>query len=203
MLHQTPEIHAVVEVIAHDGAPWFDLPPEPWPEFVRLSRASTEAEVALLVATLCHYGRGDDEPADSAEALAKTFSRILPGGFAVIGNGQTFFPGCCCGLEMWQEWLNVVSSGQGPWTGHDPAMLIEVKDGNVSVSQEGALGSNTPLSEASVVFTNEQFEEAVRMAAADLEGFIVPLGEWLEKYAPSQAGSLTEQFHEVFVSAST
>lgn len=194
-----PQIHAVAEVAAQRDGLWFELPPEPWPPFVRLSRATTEEEVALVVATLCCYGNSQDEPMGSAEALARTFPAVLPGGFAVVGSGRTISPSCCCGLETWRDWTRVLSGGGSPWTGHDPSPLVEVLDGNVNVWSDGALGSRPP-SESPMVFTSEQFEKAVQKAAADLEDFLFPLRAWLEMHAPRQASTISEKFHSAFVS---
>jgi hypothetical protein len=195
-----PEIHAVAEVAAGKKGLWFELPPEPWPHLVRLSRATTDDEVSLVVATLCCYGRSQTEPADSAEKLVSAFPSILPGGFAVVGNGRTIPPSCCCGLETWHDWSRVLSGGESPWTGHDPSPLVEVLEGNVYVWSDGAMG-NKPASESPLVFTSEQFERSVRKAAADLEGFIFRLQAWLEMHAPCQARTIAEKFRNAFVTA--
>src|SRR5262245_32323527 len=67
MTGQSPEIHAVVEVSIDETGIWVDLPPKPWPTFVRLSAATTKDEVALLLGTLSSYGRWEDDPAQSAD----------------------------------------------------------------------------------------------------------------------------------------
>lgn len=200
MTESCPKIHAVAEVARPKNELWFELPLEPWPTFVRLSRATTAEEVALVVATLCCYGRSQDGPADSAEALAKKFPAVLPGGFEVSGLGRTISPSCCCGLETWRDWTRVLSGGGSPWTGHDPSPLVEVLDGNVYVWSDGGLGSK-PVAESPLKFTSEQFENAVRKAAADLEGFVFPLRAWLDIHAPRQARKVSERFHRVFISS--
>jgi len=199
MKESLPQIHVVVEVAGRRDGLWFELPSEPWPRFVRLSRATTEEEVAFVVGTLCCYGSSPGEPARSAETLANAFPQVLPGGFAVVANGRTISPSCCCGLETWSDWTRVLSGGGSPWTGHDPSPLVEVVEGNVHVWSDGALGRGPP-SESPIVFTSEQFEKAVRRAAADLEGFVFPLCAWLEMHAPHQVRRISENFRSVFVS---
>jgi hypothetical protein len=199
MRESFPKIHAVVEVAARRHGLWFELPSEPWPRFVRLSRATTGEEVALVVGTLCCYGNSQDEPPSSAEALANAFPQALRGGFAVVDQGRTISPSCCCGLETWRDWTRVLSGGGSPWTGHHPSPLVEVLEGNVQLWSDGATGRKPPA-ESPIVFTSEQFEKAVRRAATDLEGFVFALYAWLEMHAPHQARRISENFRRVFVS---
>lgn len=198
MKNACPEIHAVAEVALEKDGIWVDLPAEPWPHFVRLSPAATEEEVALVVGTLSCYGRSEDGPAQSAEALIRTFPEVLPGGLAVVGSTQSVFPSCCCGLETWSEWLKVLYGGGSPWMGHDPAPLVEVLDGHVYVWSDGAMG-NKPESESPLVFTSEQFDRAVQRAATDLAGFMLPLNSWLKVHAPRSARAIAQKFENAFV----
>jgi hypothetical protein len=198
MKNASPAIHAVVEVAVRKGDVWVDLPPEPWPPFVRLSRATTEEEVALVVGTLSSCRRAERTPAQSAEDLVSKFPSILPGGFAVLGNGKTILPSCCCGLEAWREWLGVRSGAGSPWMGHDPAPLVEVHEDHIYVWSDGAIGSR-PAAESPVVFTPEQFDKALEKAVSDLEGFKVQLSSWLNMYAPRSAAKIVEKFTKVFI----
>ena len=193
-----PQIHAVVEVEVDKVGLWVDLPADPWPRFVRLCSASTDEEIALLVSTLCCYGRGEAPSARSPAELVKTFPIVLPGGLAVVDGVRAIYPGCCCGLEDWSGWLEVAASGQPPWTGHDPAPLIDVTAGQVQVWSDGALGGTRPA-ESTVVFTLEQFDSAVRNAALDLQGFMEPLRAWLGAHAPRHAKVLANKFRNKFV----
>jgi hypothetical protein len=196
-----PEIQALAEVAVQKEGLWVDLPAEPWPQFVRLSPATTEEEVALVVGTLSSYGRSQRTPAQSAEDLVKTFPAVLPGGLAVVGSEHTVFPSCCCGLETWSEWLKVLKGGGSPWMGHDPSPLVEVLDGHVYVWSDGALGSK-PESESPLVFTSEQFDQAVRRAARDIDGFMLPFKSWLKMHAPRSAHAIAEKFKNAFVTRS-
>jgi hypothetical protein len=195
-----PEIHAVAELAAVDGNRlWFELPPEPWPHFVRLCRAASEKEVALVVRMLCCYGRPQEEPVQSAEEdLEATFPIALPGGLAVVSGDRLVAPSCCCGLETWHEWQRVLSGGGSPWTGHDPAPLVEVIEGEVRVWLDGAL-RNKPTAESPLVFTPAQFQKALDKAAADIEGFLYSLRAWLEMKAPDHAEGIAEKFRDAFV----
>lgn len=198
MKHSGPRIHAVVEVAAARDDAWFDLPPEPWPAFIRLCRATTEDEVALVVGTLCSYGRLQESRPRSPDELVRAFPRALPGGLAVIGEGTTIFPSCCCGLEHWPEWRRVLSGGGTPWTGHDPAPLLEVLEGRVHVWSDGGIGPK-PVSETPIEFTAAQFEHELAKVVSDLEGFVYPLSDWLEMHAPRQAKAIANKFTERFI----
>lgn len=198
MTRAWPEIHAVVEIGVQRTDVWVDLPPEPWPYFVRLSPAATDEEVALVVGTLSCYGTSQDGPARSAEDLVRRFPRVLPGGFAVVGADQSVYPSCCCGLETWQEWLTVLYGGGSPWMGHDPSPLVEVLDGHVYVWSDGALGQK-PESESPLAFTSEQFDHAVRKAANDVAGFVLPLRAWLDTHAGRSAPAIVQKFTDAFV----
>lgn len=198
MKSASPEIHAVVEVAVQREGLWVSLPPEPWPHFVRLSPATTEEEVALVVGTLSCYGRSQRSPAQSAEVLGKSFPEVLPGGFAVVGSDRTVFPSCCCGLETWADWTKVLHGGGTPWMGHDPSPLVEVLEGHVYVWSDGALG-HKPESESPLTFTSDQFDHAVRRAANDIAGFVLPLRSWLETHAPRNAKAIVQRFRDAFV----
>lgn len=192
-----PEIHAVVEVVFGDVELWFDMPPEPWPFHVRLSRAATDDEIAVIVATLSFYGSPQVERISSAEALASAFPSRLSGGLAVVGDGRTIWPGCCCGLETWQDWGRALHEGESPWTGHDPAPLVEAHEGQVCVWSDGALGSK-PKSESPIVFTTAKFEAAIEKVAADIDDFVAVLRNWLQRHAPTHANKIADAFLKEF-----
>ncbi|MFC4310524.1 hypothetical protein ACFPN2_15645 [Steroidobacter flavus] len=128
----------------------------------------------------------------------RTFPKILPGGLAAVGADHTVLPSCCCGLETWKEWLNVLYGGGPPWTGHDPAPLVEVLEGKVYVWSDGAWGAK-PESESPLVFTSDQFDRAVRKAANDIAGFVLPLRSWLQMHAGSSADAIVQKFTNTFV----
>ncbi|WP_237535372.1 hypothetical protein [Streptomyces sp. SID3343] len=52
---------------------------------------------------------------------------IVGGGLLVVdtSTGIVVPPGCCCGLEDWREWQEVVDGGDPPWLGHDPEPTAE------------------------------------------------------------------------------
>jgi hypothetical protein len=193
-----PEIHAVVEVAIRPEGIWVQLPPQPWPDFVRLWQSTTPLEVALLVGVMSSYGRTDGTAASSPEAVIKNFPNVLPGGLAVISSKRKIMPSCCCGLETWPDWKKVVSEGQSPWTGHDPAPLIEVVDDTVRIWSDGGMGEK-PTGETPIAFDRRDFVHALEAVSNDLKAFLIPLRSWLHEHAPRQATKLVERFSRRFV----
>jgi hypothetical protein len=198
MATSKPEIHAVIEVEIPSFASWALLPPEPWPNFVRLCGATPSSEVALMLAVASLYGRSVETGEGWAQSLLDHFPRILPGGLAVVSAERLVMPSCCCGLEMWPEWRNVITNGQSPWTGHDPAPLVEVTGAEIHVWSDGGMGTK-PIDESPIVFTREEFARALQQAADDLCDFLKPLRRWLDAYTPAHADALVAKFEGAFV----
>ena len=193
-----PELHAVVEVDLRPEGSWVALPREPWPRFVRLAGSATDSDIALLVGVASSYGRTDQRAAESARALLADFPHVLPGGIAVVAPERSIFPGCCCGLEGWPDWRHVLETGAGPWTGHDPAPLVEVVGDEVRVWSDGGLSAR-PQDEQPLTFARSEFVEALDRVSADLEEFLPRLRRWLDIHAPLYAKRLVERFADRFV----
>ena len=108
----SPQLHAIVLVEADEGYDLTQLPSKPWPRYVRLSREAQPDVVSLVVGTLATWGR---EKADwSIEALEREFPAAIPGGIAAVDQGKLIGPSCCCGLETWREWLDVLNTRRTP-----------------------------------------------------------------------------------------
>jgi hypothetical protein len=198
MVPSKVEIHAVVEVAIRRDRMWVPLPPEPWPNFVRLSRSTSLDDVALVMGVISSYGRKGDGAASSMAELLADFPCILPGGLAVGSGARQVLPSCCSGLEHWSEWKRVVPEGLSPWTGHDPAPLVEVADDEVRIWSDGAMGEK-PTDEVPIVFTLQDFENALVNVEDDLEEFLEPLGTWLGTHASSEANAFVERFRAAFM----
>ena len=192
------EIHALVEVAIRKDGLWVALPPEPWPNYVRLRRSSSPDDVAVVMGVVASYGReGHGGPASIADLLA-AFPAILPGGLAVVAGDRQVLPSCCCGLENWSEWKRVVPDGSSPWTGHDPAPLVEVGGDEVRIWSDGAMGEK-PIDEVPIVFSLPDFGKALAEVERDLEGFLEPLEAWLFVHASRDTSALVERFRTAFV----
>jgi hypothetical protein len=194
-----PEIHAVVEVGIPTYLEWDLLPAKPWPDYVRLCGSTSSSDVALVLAVLSYYGRSVETGEGWGQSLVDNFPRILPGGLAVVSTESRVMPSCCCGLETWPDWRNVIAIGQSPWMGHDPAPLIEVAGTEILVWSDGGMGEK-PIAESPIAFPREEFELALQRAADDLCEFRKPLRQWLGAHAPlALVDALVAKFESAFV----
>ena len=187
------EIAVVVEVNINADLAWVPLPPRPWPTHVHLRRAANDRDVALFFGTLCSSTRS----ATSVRDLLTNFPQVLSGGVAVVAHQREVLPSCCCGLEHWREWQKVLPTGESPWTGHDPAPLVERTTDAVLVWSDGGMGGKP--NEDPVVFTHQDFERALHQASDELFGFLAPLEAWLKGVTPEHAQSVVHQFSGAFL----
>jgi hypothetical protein len=194
----SPELHAVVEVGDAPEVPWLPRPARARSALVRLSGSTSHEETSLVVALLSSYGRGGAQPAGTPAELAATFPTILPGGIAVVSGELQILPGCCCGLESWREWLEVLKSGSCPWTGHDPAPLVECQQGHVLVWNDGGLG-DVPAGSVPVRFSRDEFAKSLAEVEEDLHAFAERLRTLLSEATPAFAGEIVHRFQMTFI----
>src|SRR5688572_23031566 len=138
----------------------------------------TGAKVGAVIAQVAAYNRVDAEP--TVEALLSGISAaervILPGGVQASAGEREINPGCCCGLEGWREWLTRVGPNDSPWTGHDPAPLVE-RDGDVvRVWSDGGL-SQAPDAFA-IEFEQSRFASELGRVELELRELLQLVGEW-------------------------
>jgi hypothetical protein len=118
---------------------------------------------------------------------------VVPGGIAACDELQEVVPSCCCGLESWRDWVQVVTGGTGPWLGHDPSPWVEVREDAVLVWPDGGLGeANEDLHP--VRFSKPEFEAALVDVDDDLRGFLRRLHVWATTVSPEYAARLAERF---------
>jgi hypothetical protein len=191
-----PQLHAVILVEVDEDCDLIQLPSKPWPQHVRLSREAQPDVVSLIVGTLATWGREKDDW--SIEALERDFPIAVPGGFAAVEQGRVIGPSCCCGLETWRQWLDVLNTRRSPWMGHDPSPFVEIREDRVNIWADGGLGGNSRDS-APIAFSLLEFETAVAQAAKDLVEFEEPLRKWLGFHAPRYEHNLAAKFRESFI----
>lgn len=194
-----PELHVVVEIGVRPDQLWFDPPPEPWPQSVRLWAATLEDEVALFLVTASTYGRvGIDSEATSVEQVLADFPRVLPGGVAVVSDERAVMPSCCCGLEHWHDWRKFLVTGHTPWMGHDPTPLLEARDDVVHVWSDRKARAKS-AEEAPITFRRSAFELALDAVEQDLRDFLKPLRAWLDIHAPQASADFVSKFAASFI----
>jgi hypothetical protein len=183
-------IEAIVEIYP------FEINP-PWEivsttEFFRLVLSSevTDEEIGSLILMACEYNKIEVD-SSGEETLESFISKkfVLPGGLQFSEDAQVkIVPGCCCGLETWQDWFGV-PSGQSVWSGHDPNISVEFTNDKIRVWQdEKAEG---------VDFIDFQYDEMhyfLEKVKSDLNNFLYRLNKWSEFIAPGLKGKVSEHF---------
>ncbi|MDT0409172.1 MULTISPECIES: hypothetical protein [Streptomyces] len=195
----------VVEIQAVDGRP-------PWPVaalrpygFLALRGGLSEEETGAVVLGLAQGNDHDgdpDLPPRPAGRLPALLHGLLSyefptaaGGLRVTDTrtGADFPPGCCCGLEDWREWYDVLDGGPPLWWGHaarpgeDPRAE---RDGDVvRLRATGGAASAVPVAEVRRLL--DGVEDALRDFLADAAGWAVrTVPAHAEALAPALARAL-------------
>jgi hypothetical protein len=164
--------------------------PQPWIfstneiGYTRLYAGISDEEIGSVMLSACSLSSGEIIKETAQETL-KEF--ILNEGF-VLEGGLLFkendaikvVPSCCCGLENWNEWLDVPSGKCGIWTGHNPESLIEINHGNIKIWQD----RQTKDEKHSIDFTVEEMVEKLNQVKKDLQNFLFRLKQWVNHIKP-------------------
>ena len=94
-------------------------------EMKMLSGRMTQDDVSAVLADIAEYN-GDD----GLRGLIGQECLIMAGGLLVrdTTTGVVIEPGCCCGLEDWRDWQDLLDGG-AVWLGHSPDPKLDVVDG--------------------------------------------------------------------------
>jgi hypothetical protein len=188
-----PRLIAVIESPPKASPFVGDVPPQPWPSFVRLFGQSSDGDVALVVAQLAQYGqRGGGR--QSIEALVRKFPTIVAGGLAAEDGRTTVHPSCCCGLESWRDWHGLLSDGHQPWLGHDPSPWVEKRGEEFLVWPDGGLGAAKSVDLQPVRFSSRELAASLGDVERDLNEFVGRLREWTAARGPDYAEALAKRF---------
>jgi hypothetical protein len=174
------------------------------PQDLVLSGALAPADIGTAMAVIAVYNHGqftppgeeDDHPtaARLIQRLIEADALIAPGGLRVrdTATGLTVNPGCCCGLENWQEW-NQVITGQSPWLGHGPpAPWVEHLGHAIRVWPDGGDGppSAAPTGTLPIEIPISSLPGLIATAHQQLRGFLDLLEPWALPLAGPTAASL-------------
>jgi hypothetical protein len=176
---------------------WLPLPQEPWPPFVKLSGAAPDTDVALVVYQLCTYGAASEEPMSSSELLA-AFPDALPGGLAVLEGDEAVYPSCCCGLEEWKAWMDMLETREAPWLGHDPWPWIELGDNNVTIWSDGGMDHTKGEATPHISTTLEGMAAGLRQVHPILRDFAERMRSVLRRAAVIEADAIAARFIKEF-----
>eukprot|EP00112_Aurelia_sp_Birch-Aquarium-sp1_P008686 Seg19621.2 transcript_id=Seg19621.2/GoldUCD/mRNA.D3Y31 product="hypothetical protein" protein_id=Seg19621.2/GoldUCD/D3Y31 len=118
------------------------------------------------------YGGDPTSVDDLITELREEDEFAVYGGFQISDGSVTIGPSCCCGLENWREWRELLNDGVSPWLGHDPTAWAELDEGYVVVwPDEGRAG-------ACVRVSKSEYSEKLAVAEEQLCGFLKKLNEW-------------------------
>jgi hypothetical protein len=104
-------------------------------------------------------------------AILEAESLILPGGLQASLGHQQISPSCCCGLEGWREWEDVLEGGF-LWLGHDPAPWVELSSDVVRVWSDGTSDA------FAIAFERRRFERELARASEELRAFLRRANAW-------------------------
>ena len=173
--------------------------PDVRPPWIRLWANTQDDEIALVVATLASFnGPLEGDRAATPEELEADSELALPGGLAAVDGNLTILPSCCAGLETWREWLDLVSGGETPWLGHDPAPWVERSHDGFTVWSDGGLGDPPAAPLVSVRFSPDAFASGIALVQADLRDFVSRLSNWSVTRMPTAGTRLSAAFARNF-----
>lgn len=155
-----------------------------------LSGGLSPLQVGTAMAVLARYNtsrreRGAGRPGNGVELLrhlASAESVIAPGGLRLrdTASGVTVAPGCCCGLEDWREWLDLLD-GSGPWLGHDPSPGVEFSDSLVRLWPDAERVAPGPPIE----LPSADLPALLASVRADLTAFLDLVEQWTTPWVPA------------------
>jgi hypothetical protein len=194
-------IEPVIETSdATDFTAW-PVSARPGPEDLVLSGELAPTDIGTVIAVIAVYnhdhitppGEEDDHPAPARliQRITQADSLIAPGGLRIrdTSTGLTVSPGCCCGLEHWQEW-NQAAVGQSPWLGHSPAPWVEHLGPTIRVWPDGGDEAVPPAGALPIEIPASDVSRLIASAHQQLQGFLDLLEPWALPLAGSNAGSL-------------
>ncbi len=193
-----PTLWAVIESPSEVPPYVGPTPARPWPSHVRLHSGTSDELIALVVGQLLQYGHSATKPSSIAELLAK-FPGVAPGGLTATDMRQSIYPSCCCGLETWHEWKDLLNHGTQPWLGHDPSPWVEAKGEQFLVWPDGGMGEAPTEGMHPVLFTNCELHRALDEVERDLAAFVDRLRTWCRTRSPEAADQLAARFQQAFI----
>ncbi|PZG18520.1 hypothetical protein C1J01_14810 [Nonomuraea aridisoli] len=186
---------AVLETYDAEGFTAWPIAEPPDDRILALSGGLTPAEVGTAMAVIVAYAGFPAEPVADLHLtldrhLVEAECLIAPGGVRVTDTvtGARILPGCCCGLESWREWADVLH-GESPWLGHGPDTDLEHTGEAVRLRQEPSHQVELPLADLPGLLSDVH---------AGLRGFLELVGAWAGETCPRAAGRLVAVLDESF-----
>jgi len=144
--------------------------------FHRLHGHMGAEELWEFLVALCEYGVESKRPrtlTEAVECLLKRKTAVLAGGLIAVKDKYKLFPSCCCGLESWREWTQIVQDGPSPWLGHDPDPWVDTKGSN-AIFHNGLKVENEDLE-----VSYSDLKRALIQTEKEFAAFLTTLRKWL------------------------
>lgn len=194
-------LEAVVEIFSLDDFNAWEVKKDV-SSFVRLSKDTTFLETGTAIAEIAAYGNTRDlnkKPAEIIDELINDECLIVGGGLKFVDGEKKINPGCCCGLESWDECLQITPEKCGLWLGHDPAPYIEfLNEKQIYRIWSDVEANGKPDNIFYIDFKVDELKEAIKNVSQDLRDFTIVLKNWADKIIPNQSEKLVETFKTHF-----
>ena len=184
---------------------------DPETDIADLTKDTSEEQVGCLLRSLTLmtlHEKKDFTTESTLEALIEAMfagQAYIPGGLHFTGDdGAEIYPGCCCGIEDWQDIKSRLIQGQSPWMGHDPYPTLKVNEGVWLITTDSELD---PLPEdytyeeyyTNIPFTEEEFKKKLVWLDVEFYDFANgPLSAYLKKHQPEHAEKFCQAFRAHF-----
>ena len=172
-------------------------------EILVLSGRMTPLGVGTAMAVIFRY---NDIPSEPLEDLPRLLDRhladigrlIVPGGLRLrdTASGAEISPACCCGLETWREWCNLLR-GEPIWLGHDPDTEFVRTARGFRLSQEADHGPS-PIGTNAIEISQDDLPDLLAYAHLSLQEFLHLVRRWADETVPQAADRLVTVLDECF-----
>lgn len=186
-------------------------PPEPWSRlwwapdadadapWIRLDQAASDDDVVRVLGVLVACNDANATTPEASIVRLRARDRLLlPGGLAATVGDDTIAPSCCCGLEQWRDWEDLLHGGKSLWLGHDPTPTIERHGDRFVLWADVPDGHHPP---PALRFDTTALATALAPIEGDLRDFCTRISEALSARMPHIADDVTQLFRDAFVSA--
>lgn len=201
---KTASLIAVVRRGRHEEPFWCALPPQPWPQWIRLWRGTTDSETALVLFEVAYRHVGNLLESRETQSLlpSEVKAESMPaisGGLAARSATVAVYPGCCAFLNEWREWHRLLEGQGSPWLGHDPSPWVERWSGSFYAWPDEWQFDRRRRSTSTVRFSRGRLAEALRQVERDLKDFVAVLTDYVQRNVPESAASIAAAVSDTIV----
>ena len=164
------------------------------------TKRSPDRTTRFAAKTLYPYNRQnvDEDFEKSINSILRMDGAKLFGGLCAEDGDVCIGPNCCCGLEGWRDWYDILNDGSSPWLGHDPTPEVKIDGKQLRILSDDSLEPESP--ELEIISTDlATLREALLHAEIQLRAFSETIESFISTRAPSLAKKMRTWFLEKFV----